>query len=124
MLCFIQKQWSFSVFSDVCLPVLLLVIMVVWGYQLNAIIVDNDGDNHLMLLIYGIGLIVVSGTSCAYIIIRMEVIRPEKTTRYLQREVNFYNHVLTYIFTLHFITFKCSKSPCINLVSFYNARSR
>lgn len=88
-----QEQISFSVLADVCLPVSLLILIVVWGYQLNAMIVDSDsaGDDHLMFLVYGIGLIVISGTACVYIAVRMSAMQPEKITAYLQAEVNFRN---------------------------------
>ncbi|XP_022174510.1 uncharacterized protein LOC111036694 isoform X1 [Myzus persicae] len=84
-----KDQISFSILSDVCLPVSLLILVVVWGYQLNAMTIDTDsGDNHTMLLVYGIGLIVVSGTACVYIAIRMAVMRPEvEVTTFLQAEV-------------------------------------
>ncbi|XP_022174511.1 uncharacterized protein LOC111036694 isoform X2 [Myzus persicae] len=84
-----KDQISFSILSDVCLPVSLLILVVVWGYQLNAMTIDTDsGDNHTMLLVYGIGLIVVSGTACVYIAIRMAVMRPEvEVTTFLQAEM-------------------------------------
>lgn len=84
-----QNEISFSILSDVCLPVSLLFLVVVWGYQLNAMTIDTDsGDNHTMLLVYGIGLIVVSGTACVYIAIRMAVMRPDiEATAFLQEEV-------------------------------------
>jgi len=84
-----QNEISFSILSDVCLPVSLLFLVVVWGYQLNAMTIDTDsGDNHTMLLVYGIGLIVVSGTACVYIAIRMAVMRPDiEATAFLQGEV-------------------------------------
>ncbi|XP_015368928.1 PREDICTED: uncharacterized protein LOC107165277 isoform X2 [Diuraphis noxia] len=84
-----KDEISFSILSDVCLPVSLLFLVVVWGYQLNAMTIDTDsGDNHTMLLVYGIGLIVVSGTACVYIAIRMAVMRPDiEATAFLQREM-------------------------------------
>ncbi|KAL4097157.1 hypothetical protein QTP88_021976 [Uroleucon formosanum] len=84
-----KDQISFSILSDVCLPVSLLILVVVWGYQLNAMTIDTDSeDNHTMLLVYGIGLIVVSGTACVYIAIRMAVIRPDvEVTTFLQGEM-------------------------------------
>jgi hypothetical protein len=84
-----QDQISFSILSDVCLPVSLLILVVVWGYQLNAMTIDTDsGDNHTMLLVCGIGLIVVSGTACVYIAIRTSVMRPEvEVTTFLLGEV-------------------------------------
>ncbi|XP_025204182.1 uncharacterized protein LOC112601001 [Melanaphis sacchari] len=85
-----KDQISFSILSDVCLPVSLLILVVIWGYQLNAMTIDADnGDNHTMLLVYGIGIIVVSGTACVYIAIRMSVMsRPEiEVTTFLQGEM-------------------------------------
>lgn len=84
-----QDQISFSILSDVCLPVSLLILVVVWSYQLNAMTIDTDsGDNRMMLLVCGVGLIVVSGTACVYIAIRMSVMRPEvEVTTFLQGEV-------------------------------------
>lgn len=84
----LQEQLiSFSIFFDVCLPVSLLIIIVIWGYQLNAM--TDSEENHTMLLVYGIGLIVISGTACVYIAIRMAVMQPEKKTVYLSGEVHF-----------------------------------
>ncbi|VVC38276.1 Hypothetical protein CINCED_3A004030 [Cinara cedri] len=83
-----KEQISFSIVSDVCLPVSLLVLIVIWGYQLNAMTIDTEsGENRTMLLVYGIGLIVVSGTACVYIAIRMAVMRPPKEPVILQGEV-------------------------------------
>lgn len=89
-----DQNTSFSILSDVCLPVSLLILVVVWGYQLNAMTIDTDsGDNRTMLLVYGIGLIVASGTACVYIAIRMAVMRPEvEVVTFLPGEVtNYYN---------------------------------
>ncbi|KAF0764052.1 Uncharacterized protein FWK35_00021288, partial [Aphis craccivora] len=84
-----KDQISFSILSDVCLPVSLLILVIVWSYQLNAMTIDtNSGDNRMMLLVCGVGLIVVSGTACVYIAIRMSVMRPEvEVTTFLQGEV-------------------------------------
>lgn len=84
-----QDQISFSILSDVCLPVSLLILVILWSYQLNAMTIDtNSGDNRMMLLVCGVGLIVVSGTACVYIVIRMSVMRPEvEVTTFLQGEV-------------------------------------
>ncbi|KAE9541747.1 hypothetical protein AGLY_003738 [Aphis glycines] len=84
-----KDQISFSILSDVCLPVSLLILVIVWSYQLNAMTIDTDsGDNRMMLLVCGVGLIVVSGTACVYIAIRMSVMRPEvEVTTFLQGEL-------------------------------------
>lgn len=51
---------------------------------------SESGENHTMLLVYGIGLIVISGTACVYIAIRMTAMRPAKvTTTFLPAEVSF-----------------------------------
>ncbi|XP_025422406.1 uncharacterized protein LOC112692080 [Sipha flava] len=83
-----KEQISFNVLSDVCLPVSLLLLIVIWGYQLNAMTVDPDsGEDHTMLLFYGIGLIVISGSACVYIAIRMSVMKPEKINTFFPGEI-------------------------------------
>lgn len=88
---FTQEQITFSILSDVFLPVSLLILIMVWGYQLNAMTLDNDGGDdqadRLTLLLYGIGLIVISGSACVYVAMRMSAMRPEKTAIFLPREV-------------------------------------
>lgn len=49
----------------------------------------ESGDNHTMLLVYGIGLIVISGTACVYIAIRMTAMQPVKVTAFPPLEVRF-----------------------------------
>jgi len=65
----------------------LLFFVVVWGYQLNAMTVDTSesggggggsAENRAMLLVYGIGLIVISGTACVYVAMRMTAVRPKR----------------------------------------------
>lgn len=85
----LQEQISFSILSDVCLPVSMLLLIVIWGYQLNAMTVGTDsGEDRTMLLVYGIGLIVISGSACVYIAIRMSVMKPEKIHAFLPGEVS------------------------------------
>jgi len=77
---FVQEQHasSFGVFSDVLLPVSLLFLVVLWGCRLNAATADAaDGrEDRAALLVYGVGLIVVSGAACVYVAVRMTIVRP------------------------------------------------
>jgi len=68
------------VFSDVLLPVSLLFLVVLSGYRLNAVTADaEDGrEDRAALLVYGVGLIVVSGAACVYVAVRTAVVRPRR----------------------------------------------
>ncbi|XP_050544677.1 uncharacterized protein LOC126907440 [Daktulosphaira vitifoliae] len=83
--CVIENdKLSFNLLTDVCIPISLLLVIVIWGYKMDAMGVDADGT---LVLVYGIVLIVATGATCGYIALRMTATPTYKPISMLPREV-------------------------------------
>ncbi|XP_050421049.1 uncharacterized protein LOC126833646 [Adelges cooleyi] len=74
----------FSLLTDICVPVSLLLIIVLLGYEMDSMGTDADST---LVLVYGIVLIVATGGACGYVALRMSATQPYRPMSILPAEV-------------------------------------
>lgn len=91
--------------TDVCIPVSLLLVIVIWGYKMDAMGVDADGT---LVLVYGIVLIVATGGTCGYIALRMSATPTYKPISMFPKEV----FILVLLFHVFYLICLVNCSEC------------